>query len=263
MPTPQKRQSAQGGFAIIMVLCIGALFVALATALMFAASMLVAGANRQLQEQQVYNLAASFSQRLDEELTAYSNLDDPDKRLKPGYPFAAYADEFLHDTVYRNVTGPQSYQVTGAPDIVADDIIITLTRQEDNDEITQGVVLEYNDEADLLKQVEYYEDENALVPDYRLRVAVTATMGEHSFTYTQNYDCKAHYNTIYYTFEGSNAHYTWQRGTTTFTTAHGETVEITGANKREITVHYSRDSIADITHTKFTNAAVDTTATDP
>ena len=58
----------QDGIAILLVLCLGALFVALAAALGYAASVLTANANSQLREQQAYQLAVSFSDVLEKEL---------------------------------------------------------------------------------------------------------------------------------------------------------------------------------------------------
>lgn len=50
----------QQGLSMILVLCIGALFVALSAALVYTASVLTANANRQLLEQEAYQLATSF-----------------------------------------------------------------------------------------------------------------------------------------------------------------------------------------------------------
>ena len=59
------------GLSMILVLCIGALFVALAAALVYAASLMMANADRQLPEQDVYELAVSFSDVLEQELLHY------------------------------------------------------------------------------------------------------------------------------------------------------------------------------------------------
>ena len=55
------------GLSMILVLCIGALFVALSAALVYAASVLTANANRQLLEQEASQLATSVSDRLEGE----------------------------------------------------------------------------------------------------------------------------------------------------------------------------------------------------
>ena len=60
--------AGEQGLSMILVLCIGALFVALSAALVYAASVLTANANRQLLEQEAYQLATSFSDVLEGEL---------------------------------------------------------------------------------------------------------------------------------------------------------------------------------------------------
>ena len=52
----------QQGFSMILVLCLGALFVALAAALVYAASVLTANANRQLLEQEAGSLVRALRQ---------------------------------------------------------------------------------------------------------------------------------------------------------------------------------------------------------
>ena len=69
------------GLSMILVLCIGALFVALSAALVYAASVLTANANRQLLEQEAYQLATSFSDVLEGELNDYDPNDRDSKTL--------------------------------------------------------------------------------------------------------------------------------------------------------------------------------------
>ena len=77
------------GLSMILVLCIGALFVALSAALVYAASVLTANANRQLLEQEAYQLATSFSDVLEGELNT------------PTSSFAAFVnDSFMTSTAY-------------------------------------------------------------------------------------------------------------------------------------------------------------------
>ena len=68
----------QQGLAMILVLCLGALFVALAAALVYAASLMMANADRQLPEQDVYELAVSFSDVLEQELLHYTGAKEKD-----------------------------------------------------------------------------------------------------------------------------------------------------------------------------------------
>ena len=78
---PPKRNHPlrdQQGLAMILVLCLGALFVALAAALVYAASLMMANADRQLPEQDVYELAVSFSDVLEQELLHYTGAKEKD-----------------------------------------------------------------------------------------------------------------------------------------------------------------------------------------
>ena len=72
------------GLSMILVLCIGALFVALSAALVYAASVLTANANRQLLEQEAYQLATSFSDVLEGELNDY-DPNDRDSKTSVSY----------------------------------------------------------------------------------------------------------------------------------------------------------------------------------
>ena len=79
MPPKRNRPLRdQQGLAMILVLCLGALFVALAAALVYAASLMMANADRQLPEQDVYELAVSFSDVLEQELLHYTGAKEKD-----------------------------------------------------------------------------------------------------------------------------------------------------------------------------------------
>ena len=79
MPPKRNRPLRdQQGLAMILVLCLGALFVALAAALVYAASLMMANADRHLPEQDVYELAVSFSDVLEQELLHYTGAKEKD-----------------------------------------------------------------------------------------------------------------------------------------------------------------------------------------
>ena len=81
MPPKRNRPLRdQQGLAMILVLCLGALFVALAAALVYAASLMMANADRQLPEQDVYELAVSFSDVLEQELLHYTGAKEKRRR---------------------------------------------------------------------------------------------------------------------------------------------------------------------------------------
>ena len=115
----------QQGLSMILVLCIGALFVALSAALVYAASVLTANANRQLLEQEAYQLATSFSDVLEGELNT------------PTSSFAAFVnDSFMTSTayggdIYGSPSQPYSYtwKAADADTSGAEEITVTLPRR--------------------------------------------------------------------------------------------------------------------------------------
>ena len=91
----------QQGLSMILVLCIGAVFAALSAALVYAASVLTANANRQLIEQEVYTLATSFSDVLDDQLTGYGTAAGSAQADS----LAAFIDKnYLLQTTYSDAT---------------------------------------------------------------------------------------------------------------------------------------------------------------
>lgn len=91
----------QQGLSMILVLCIGAVFAALSAALVYAASVLTANANRQLIEQEVYTLATSFSDVLDDQLAGYGTAAGGAQADS----LAAFIDKnYLLQTTYSDAT---------------------------------------------------------------------------------------------------------------------------------------------------------------
>ena len=63
-----RKLKETGGAALLLVLCVGALFVSLSAAMVYAAGQLTASANRLYWEQDAYRQARSFSECIGEEL---------------------------------------------------------------------------------------------------------------------------------------------------------------------------------------------------
>ncbi len=85
-----NRIKADAGASLIVVVCVSAFLVAFALAMVYTGSLLMARANRQLEQERCYQLARSFAGVLDEELNRYSNETD----LKVLETDSAYADSF-------------------------------------------------------------------------------------------------------------------------------------------------------------------------
>lgn len=86
----KKKIKEKKGSSLAIVICVAALFLAFALALVSIANLLLSGANRRLDEEQRYQLAKSFAQVLDQELKKYETMPPPGDNT-----FYEYACKFL------------------------------------------------------------------------------------------------------------------------------------------------------------------------
>ena len=186
----------QQGFSMILVLCLGALFVALAAALVYAASVLTANANRQLLEQEAYQLATSFADVLEGELDRQPVDGQRDFSTFVNYTYmmsTAYGRN-----IYTSEATPYTFTGTlpeGAADAGgADKITVTLQRRPGDgvDKLTQTVE-GYTDAAGLrglLDQLEgilpdvYYTFNDGTIPYYRIENTTFVSPGRDPITIT-------------------------------------------------------------------------------
>ena len=119
------------GLSMILVLCIGALFVALSAALVYAASVLTANANRQLLEQEAYQLATSFSDVLEGEL---NNKDSSfAKFVNEQFMFSQSYGKDIYDL--ESQPKEFAWKPKGSqPDGGAEAITVTLRRRPDGEQ---------------------------------------------------------------------------------------------------------------------------------
>lgn len=227
----------QDGIAILLVLCLGALFVALAAALGYAASVLTANANSQLREQQAYQLAVSFSDVLEQELK-----DETSKFAK-----------FINETYMTSVAyGTNIYTQESGKTVIksrkkendeagADKLTLTLQRRPgaEADFLTAGIPIPYSTADDLAETLSGKQSPEYTVKDLELDITVKAEKDGVSYAYTVNYVRSAHYNVLYYTLDNNDAmHYTWDAAKKTFSTG-STTVTVTDTNKPQVTLHYN------------------------
>ena len=220
---PPKRNRPlhdQQGLAMILVLCLGALFVALAAALVYAASLMMANADRQLPEQDVYELAVSFSDVLEQELLHYEGGEKNGDSL--GY--------FINNTYVRkgglnNVYGDDTDHVFSlqAPQGV-DEMSVTLRKTlseeygEDETENTSesnilvtfeiqpGVTDLQNQGETLAMREESYKSKG--IADYDISVTVKAKKDDETYAVTRKYRHIGMYE-IYYTIDNGTAQWTF------------------------------------------------------
>ena len=238
----------QDGIAILLVLCLGALFVALAAALGYAASVLTANANSQLREQQAYQLAVSFSDVLEKELNKDSE-------------FAKFINEtYMNSVAYgTNIYTQESGKTVmngsaaGTNAAGADKLTLTLQRRPgaEADDLTAGRSIPYSDADDLAKTLSEMKSTEHTVKDLELDITVKAEKDGVSYAYTVNYVRSAHYDVLYYTLDNDDAtHYTWNATNKTFS-AGSTTVTVTDTNKPTVTLHYDTNGTpTNVTYTR-------------
>lgn len=227
----------QDGIAILLVLCLGALFVALAAALGYAASVLTANANSQLREQQAYQLAVSFSDVLEQEL---KNKDSEfAKFINDTYMYSvAYGTNIYTQESGKTVMKSRENATDAAG---ADKLTLTLQRRPgtEADYLTAGRSIPYGSADDLAKTLLEMESSTHTVKDLELDVTVKAEKDGVSYAYTVNYVRSAHYEVSYYTLNNNDTtHYTWDATNKTFC-AGSATVAVNDTSKPTVTLHYN------------------------
>lgn len=239
----------QDGIAILLVLCLGALFVALAAALGYAASVLTANANSQLREQQAYQLAVSFSDVLEKELK-----DETSEFAK--FINDTYMNSVAYGTnIYTQESGKtvMNGSVTGTNAEGADKLTLTLQRRPgaEADYLTAGVSIPYSNADDLAETLSGKQSPEYTVKDLELDITVKAEKDGVSYAYTVNYVRSAHYDVLYYTLDNDDAtHYTWDATNKTFS-AGSTTVTVNDTNKPTVTLHYDTNGTpASVTYTR-------------
>ena len=225
----------QDGIAILLVLCLGALFVALAAALGYAASVLTANANSQLREQQAYQLAVSFSDVLEKEL---KNKDsDFAKFINDTYMYSvAYGTNIYTQESGKTVMNGSAADTNAAG---ADNLTLTLQRRPgtEADYLTAGRSIPYSDAEDLAKTLSEMKSSTHTVKDLELDVTVKAEKDGVSYAYTVNYVRSAHYEVSYYTLNTDDTtHYDWNEEEKKFCVGD---IKVGVDDRPTVTLHYN------------------------
>ena len=188
------------GLSMILVLCIGALFVALSAALVYAASVLTANATRQLLEQEAYQLATSFSDVLEGEL---NNKDSSfAKFVNEQFMFSQSYGKDIYDL--ESQPKEFAWKPNGSqPDGGAEAITGTLRRRPGDGADKLNQTANSTNATDLRNLLDTLEGENRKgmeIVDLQLDITVTVTKNGESFAFTRTYD-----RTVKYDSDGSQA----------------------------------------------------------
>lgn len=261
------------GLSMILVLCIGALFVALSAALVYAASVLTANANRQLLEQEAYQLATSFSDVLEGELN------------KKDSSFAKFVNEqFMFSQsygkdIYDLESQPKEFawKPKGSqPDGGAEAITVTLRRRPGDGADKLNQTANSTNATDLRNLLDTLEGENRKgmeIVDLQLDITVTVTKNGESFAFTRTYDRTVKYDSdgsqaknntfpkVYYTIKDSTTKYYRISDLTFYAPGSGD-LTITGGNidSNRLTFHCDTSQQPDsITYTRGAKQSTGTT----
>lgn len=234
----------QDGIAILFVLCLGALFVALAAALGYAASVLTANANSQLREQQAYQLAVSFSDVLEQELNTETS-DFADFINGTYMNSVAYGTNiYTQESGKTVINGPEEKPKVAEE---ADKLTLTLQRRPgtEADDLTADIPIHYSDAENLAKKLTEMESTEHTVKDLELDITVKAEKDGVSYAYTVNYVRSAHYD-VYYTLNNDDTtHYDWDPNERKFYVDgdvdgdKDKDVKVTDTNNLQVTLHYN------------------------
>ena len=262
------------GLSMILVLCIGALFVALSAALVYAASVLTANANRQLLEQEAYQLATSFSDVLEGELN------------KRDSSFAKFVNEqFMFSQsygkdIYDLESQPKEFawKPNGSqPDGGAEAITVTLRRRPGDgaDKLNQTAnSTSATDLRNLLNTLEGEDRKGMEIVDLQLDITVTVTKNGESFAFTRTYDRTVKYDSdgsqaqsnkkfpkVYYTINDSTTEYYRINDLTFYAVGVGEkTIDDNNISSNRLTFHCDTSQQPDsITYTRGAKQSTGTT----
>lgn len=225
----------QDGIAILIVLCLGALLLALAAALGYAASVLTANANSQLREQEAYQLAVSFSDVLERELQDKDS--DFAKFINGTYMFS----EAYGINIYTQESGKTVLTTNNANQLQdgADTLTITLQRRPGEKAEDLAMDVSYSGMEDLKNQLTTLHAEDYKIEDLQLDITVTAEKSGAAYAYTVTYDRSAHYSGVYFTIDEKPARYDWVEDTTKFKNQNvNETVDFSDGKNHTLTVHF-------------------------
>lgn len=220
---PPKRNRPlhdQQGLAMILVLCLGALFVALAAALVYAASLMMANADRQLPEQDVYELAVSFSDVLEQELLNYTGakadesgtLAEEDDQSIGYFINHIYVKKGSIDNPYGDDTD-HTFTLQ-APEGI-DEMSVTLNKHSSDDMDESGNIIDSDPITENLGTlitklwIQKVNGTTMDVDDYVVSVTVKVVKGDQSYSYTRKYKHTGIYSYYYTLDDNANTRYSF------------------------------------------------------
>lgn len=193
----QLKANQNKGISMAIMMCVAAFFVAFSGAILYTAGLLTAQSNLRLKEERCKQLARSYAEVLDQELTTPEQ-----KSSQVGGGFYAFANQFIEDSRYafydtedKNEAAKYHFFVkeTDLTDLDKTTTVegygnlrITLAKEqagEESDDLSNGELHVASGNYD----TEIKRLQNHTVRQYILTVEVTAYYEEASYTYQTEY----------------------------------------------------------------------------
>lgn len=221
-----RKPESSAGTSLIMVVCVAAFLVAFALAMVYTGSMLMARANRRLEQERCYQLASSFAKVLDGELARYKGKDltgtDPTNAPDGDYAksFFRFACRFLEEPAYQEYSpeNPKTYYYRVPDDSITDENKkkygkVTLILYKENDQATndmEGVLASDPAAAGGGGTVENpIETVMANISRYTLHVEVVAELDGLTYSYATSYDTQVRYTENAVEFTAGSTRIRW------------------------------------------------------
>lgn len=193
------------GSSLIMVVCVSAFLVAFALAIVYTGSMLMARANRRLEQERCYQLASSFARVLDGELARYSGweLETLEADAEYNKSFYRFSCKFLEDASYQEYS-PEHPELTtfyyrhnaGAEDDKYGKVTLILYKENDQETDVMAGILPSNPASgtggsgDTVNPIETIM---ANISRFTFHVEVVAERDGMTYSYSTSYDTQVKY----------------------------------------------------------------------
>lgn len=196
------------GISMAVMLCVAAFFIAFATAILYTAGLVTSQSTQRLKQERCYQLAKSYAQVVDKELTKYDSKQSESIEGTQSIEGTLYqfANKVLDSSQYSeydedgNTEDTQyNYMITGSnmADLFSEvdndmkgygNLSITLRKEKSSDEANSNM----SGTIDVLQDGSGYTEaiagvEGIAVRQYTLSVDVTAYYEDETYTYTTEY----------------------------------------------------------------------------
>lgn len=238
---PAGKEEARQGASLVVVICVAALLMAFALAMLYTAGVLLSRANERLRQERSYQLAQSFSQVLEKELASYTKTSGDD--AAPERSFYQYVYKFL-EGIYGEYdpNHPEAtvFHYTGGnagdenPEYGVIRIALYKEGLEETDTGMSGFINGDSD-ATAITQLE-----GTLFNRRTFTVEVTATLDGVSYSYRTQYQQKATYRV---TFRYNGDIVVWANNAWHMSSAEGEIISLESGDRIAYQFDPSSDDI--------------------